>query len=143
MESGSLYDLLRNETMYFSGEMILQITRDVSIMRVHYFIFAILKSDLMFLFALAYQLAQGLRYLHSSKPPILHGDLKAKNLLIDSRFRCKLCDFGLSNKGTGKISGTPYWLAPEYLRGEKDYDTTCGTFKSWKLEVGTLSHISN
>ena len=30
MEYGSLHDLLRNETMYLSGEIILQITRDVS-----------------------------------------------------------------------------------------------------------------
>ena len=49
MEYGSLHDLLRNETMQMSGEIILQICRDI---------------------------AQGLRYLHASKPVILHGDLK-------------------------------------------------------------------
>eukprot|EP00980_Cylindrotheca_fusiformis_P005534 scaffold1172_cov115-Cylindrotheca_fusiformis.AAC.9 len=71
MENGSLYDLLRNETVFTGGEMIMQIVRDV---------------------------AQGLRFLHSSKPPILHRDLKAKNILIDSRFRAKVADFGLSSK---------------------------------------------
>lgn len=80
------------------------------------------------------QLAQGLRYLHTSKPPILHGDLKARNILLDARFRAKLCDFGLSNK-TDSISGTPFWLAPEYLRGEKKYDTTCDMYS-----VGILLH---
>ena len=30
MEYGSLYDLLRNETMYAGGEIILQIIRDVT-----------------------------------------------------------------------------------------------------------------
>ena len=40
LEYGSLHDLLRNETMYLSGEIILQIMRDV---------------------------AQGLRYLHTAK----------------------------------------------------------------------------
>ena len=54
-EYGSLADLLSNETMQMTGELILQIVRDIS---------------------------QGLRYLHSSKPPILHGDLKAKNILV-------------------------------------------------------------
>ncbi|CAB9525926.1 protein kinase TNNI3K (Partial), partial [Seminavis robusta] len=50
MEYGSLHDLLRNDTMLLTGEIILQITRD---------------------------LAQGLRFLHANKPqPILHGDLK-------------------------------------------------------------------
>jgi len=55
-EYGSLHDLLRNETMYTGGDIILQIVRDIS---------------------------QGLRFLHaSSKPAILHGDLKAKVLVI-------------------------------------------------------------
>lgn len=30
MEYGSLHDILRNETMYLNGEIILQIARDVS-----------------------------------------------------------------------------------------------------------------
>ena len=58
MEYGSLHDLLRNETMYLSGEIILQIMRDVT---------------------------HGLRYLHTARPPILHGDLKPPNILIDNR----------------------------------------------------------
>ncbi|CAB9515268.1 activated protein kinase catalytic subunit alpha-1 [Seminavis robusta] len=101
MDYGSLHDLLRNETMYLTGEIISQITRSVG---------------------------QGLRYLHSSKPPILHGDLKARNILIDSRFRAKLCDFGLSTKQDGRITGTPFWLAPEYLRGETEYDSKCDIY---------------
>lgn len=76
------YDLLRNETLYTGGEIIIQIVRDV---------------------------AQGLRFLHASKPPILHGDLKAKNILIDSRFRAKVADFGLSTKNNGVLCGTPFW----------------------------------
>lgn len=74
------------------------------------------------------QIAQGLRYLHSSKPVILHGDLKARNILIDSRFRAKLCDFGLSFKSTKKITGTPLWLAPEYLRLDSPYDANCDMY---------------
>lgn len=48
--------------------------------------------------------------------------------MLDSRFRAKLCDFGLSLKTEKGISGTPFWLAPEYLRGEKKYDTTCDMY---------------
>lgn len=76
------YDLLRNETVYTGGDIILQIVRDI---------------------------AQGLRFLHASKPPILHRDLKAKNILIDSRFRAKVADFGLSTKTKDVLSGTPFW----------------------------------
>jgi serine/threonine protein kinase len=101
MEYGSLHDLLRNDTMYLSGEIILQICRDV---------------------------AQGLRFLHQSKPPILHGDMKARNILVDARFRAKLCDFGLSNKRSNTITGTPYWLAPEYLRGQSQYNAQCDIY---------------
>ena len=76
------YDLLRNETLYTGGEIIMQIVRDI---------------------------AQGLRFLHASKPPILHHDLKAKNILIDSRFRAKVADFGLATKSKNSLGGTPFW----------------------------------
>ena len=101
MEYGSLYDLLHNDTMYTGGEIILQILRDI---------------------------AQGMRYLHTSNPAILHGDLKAKNILIDSRFRAKVGDFGLSQKKTNGIAGTPFWMAPEYLRGKTDYNAACDMY---------------
>ena len=77
---------------------------------------------------IARDMAQGLRFLHSSKPPILHGDLKARNILVDSRFRAKLCDFGMSAKGQHRITGTPYWLAPEYLRGQTKYTEQCDMY---------------
>lgn len=100
MEYGSLHDLLQNETMYAGGDIILQIMRDIS---------------------------QGLRYLHSSKPPICHGDLKARNILIDSRFRAKVADFGLSEKKKNGLTGTPYFMAPEYLRG-RPYSPACDIY---------------
>eukprot|EP00980_Cylindrotheca_fusiformis_P005527 scaffold1172_cov115-Cylindrotheca_fusiformis.AAC.2 len=101
MDNGSLYDLLRNETMYTGGEIIMQICRDV---------------------------AQGIRFLHASKPPILHRDLKAKNILIDSRFRAKVADFGLSTKNKSGLSGTPFWMAPEYLLRRTEYTTACDIY---------------
>ncbi|KAJ7590437.1 kinase-like domain-containing protein [Mycena floridula] len=38
--------------------------------------------------------AQGLKYLHSSK--VIHGDLKCTNILVDAKGRAVLCDFGRS-----------------------------------------------
>eukprot|EP00526_Cylindrotheca_closterium_P008173 CAMPEP_0113660222 /NCGR_PEP_ID=MMETSP0017_2-20120614/32780_1 /TAXON_ID=2856 /ORGANISM="Cylindrotheca closterium" /LENGTH=836 /DNA_ID=CAMNT_0000574833 /DNA_START=650 /DNA_END=3157 /DNA_ORIENTATION=+ /assembly_acc=CAM_ASM_000147 len=101
MENGSLYDLLRNETLYTGGEIIIQIVRDI---------------------------AQGLRFLHASKPPILHRDMKAKNILIDSRFRAKVADFGLATKNKNSLSGTPFWMAPEYILGTTEYTTSCDIY---------------
>jgi len=45
-------------------------------------------------------------------------DLKAANILVDSRFRAKVADFGLSQKKNLGGTGTPFWMAPELLRME-------------------------
>lgn len=44
----------------------------------------------------AMETAQGMLYLHNSKPPVLHRDLKSHNLLVDSNMKVKISDFGLS-----------------------------------------------
>mmetsp|Transcript_568 Transcript_568/g.727 ORF Transcript_568/g.727 Transcript_568/m.727 type:complete len:444 (-) Transcript_568:13-1344(-) len=67
--------------------------------------------------------AEAVSYLHSLRPQIIHRDLKAENLLLTSRFRCKLTDFGLSRVYEGRkhamtVCGTPCWVAPEIFRGE-------------------------
>lgn len=91
MDHGSLYDLLHNETMALDGDILLPILGDIS---------------------------QGVRFLHSADPQVIHGDLKAQNILVDSRFRAKVADFGLSQKKSLGGTGTPYWMAPELLRQE-------------------------
>lgn len=91
MVHGSLYDLLHNETILIEGEHILPILRDI---------------------------AHGLRFLHAANPSVIHGDLKAQNILVDSKFRAKVADFGLSQKKKVGGTGTPFWMAPELLRKE-------------------------
>lgn len=71
---------------------------------------------------IALDTAIGMNYLHTCKPPIIHGDLKSANLLLNHDFRVKVCDFGLSRvKLSSKMSvgsklGTPEWTAPEALQ---------------------------
>ena len=86
MDHGSLFDLLQNDTLLLEGEILLPILRDV---------------------------AQGMRFLHAATPQVIHADLKAQNVLVDSKFRAKVSDFGLSQKRQVGAIGTPYWMAPE------------------------------
>ncbi|KAH7547784.1 hypothetical protein JRO89_XS14G0015800 [Xanthoceras sorbifolium] len=73
---------------------------------------------------MAYDVVNGMNYLHQFKPPIVHRDLKSPNLLVDSNYTVKICDFGLSrSKANTYLSsktaeGTPEWMAPEVLREE-------------------------
>jgi serine/threonine protein kinase len=48
-------------------------------------------------------IASGMVFLHSRRPPIVHGDLRSPNLLLDltidrdkPRFHVKIADFGLA-----------------------------------------------
>eukprot|EP00929_Paragymnodinium_shiwhaense_P094834 TRINITY_DN5564_c0_g1_i1.p1 TRINITY_DN5564_c0_g1~~TRINITY_DN5564_c0_g1_i1.p1 ORF type:complete len:820 (-),score=124.42 TRINITY_DN5564_c0_g1_i1:81-2540(-) len=61
-----------------------------------------------------------LRYMHSQRPCVLHGDLKPTNIMVVQqcgRLIAKVLDFGLAQivsagKG-GVIGGTPRWCPPE------------------------------
>ncbi|KAF8036176.1 hypothetical protein BT93_C2011 [Corymbia citriodora subsp. variegata] len=55
-------------------------------------------------FEIAADVARGLEYLHHCcDPPVIHGDIKPSNVLLDSEFRAKIGDFGLARLKTEEI----------------------------------------
>ncbi|KAK8897374.1 hypothetical protein M9Y10_015318 [Tritrichomonas musculus] len=70
-----------------------------------------------------YEFLEAIKYLH--KKGISHGDIKSENVLLDSKFSPKLCDFGFCRTkkvaGDEAKKGTFYYAAPElFVRGEFD-----------------------
>lgn len=67
----------------------------------------------------------GLHYLHTHSPPVVHRDIKGANLLVDLKFHVKLADFGCSKRNhetrSFKVIGSVPWMAPEVILGHVGY----------------------
>jgi serine/threonine-protein kinase len=75
------------------------------------------------------QVANALAHAHSQG--LIHRDVKPKNIMINKEGIVKLADMGLARETSdikaakheqGKAFGTPYYIAPEQIRGEMDID---------------------
>lgn len=64
-------------------------------------------------------IAKGLEYLHAQDPPLLHGDIRASNVLVSSEGEPVLCDYGTLDLMEDHVDNTTVsldwarWRAPE------------------------------
>lgn len=67
------------------------------------------------------EMVKGLAFMHRQHR--LHRDIKSDNVLVSLKGEVKLADFGFAvgltaeNSKRKSIVGTPYWMAPELIRG--------------------------
>ena len=77
------------------------------------------------------KICEALQYAHDEG--ILHRDIKPENLLLDTRGRVKIADFGIAKligdrtkdatlTASGLAVGTPHYMAPEQLEHPQDVD---------------------
>ena len=81
--------------------------------------------------------ATGLCYLHGHRPPIVHRDLSANNVLLSSNMTAKISDLGMAKilnltparmSQMTKCPGTLSYMPPEALEEDPEYSTKLDCF---------------
>lgn len=89
-----------------------------------------------------------LRYLHSQTPCVVHSDLKASNVVVqtsNSKLRAKLCDFGfarLKTRSAKLAGGTMTYMAPEMILGRTAPSKAVDVFSFGRLTYFVITGIS-
>lgn len=94
----------------------------------------------------AWQILQGLVYLHGHNPPIIHRDLKCDNIFVNGTAGVvKIGDLGLATLWRGltapqSVLGTPEFMAPELYEEKYDEKVDVYSFGMCILELATMEY---
>ena len=101
--------------------------------------------------SILHDVAQGLAYLHCHCPPVIHRDLTATNVLLNSALSAKIADFGNSRlvditpnqlaKIMTSAPGTLAYLPPEAFNSKPKYDTKLDSFSYGHLALYTMTQV--
>ena len=90
--------------------------------------------------------ARGVAFLHSHSPPIIHRDLSARNVLLNSAMTAKIADLGMARMlpptaraAMTKVPGALVYMPPEALDDESRYGTSIDVFAIGVLTVFVLA----
>ena len=86
---------------------------------------------------IAYQVAIGISYLHACR--IIHGDIKAQNILIDKYFDAKLADVGISRSLPNSTKTNIHCGSPGFLPPESTLSTKVDIFSFGMLLLQMIS----
>lgn len=94
----------------------------------------------------AWQILQGLVYLHGHNPPIIHRDLKCDNIFVNGASGViKIGDLGLATLWRGlttpqSVLGTPEFMAPELYEEKYNEKVDVYSFGMCMLELATMEY---
>ncbi|RLN89989.1 hypothetical protein BBJ28_00002386 [Nothophytophthora sp. Chile5] len=93
---------------------------------------------------IALHVAHALTYLHSFEPPVIHRDLKSRNILLSADLDAQLTDFGVSRIRVDQTMtaavGSSLWMAPEVMMGDR-YDDKADVFSFGVVLSELNSHL--
>ena len=98
-------------------------------------------------FSILRDVAGGLYFLHSQSPPIIHRDLTATNVLLNSAMVAKIADLGMARllpSGTTRLSegpGNAAYMPPEAEGNNCVYNESLDVFSFGVLALFTLTQV--
>ena len=101
--------------------------------------------------SLLVDIVQGLLYLHTRNPPVVHRDLSARNVLLTSSLVAKVSDLGnarIVNLQPGQLArtltrlpGTMAYMPPEAFDEHSQYSPRLDIFSFGHLTLFTLTQV--